>query len=129
MTSFQLKQHGLSGYLQSGWNWVDLAMDTLFISAYFIWFFMFVYSLDDQPLKDLLLHLADGCFCLAVVFSFFRAIYLCQITSYLGLVQLCLGEMVTVSFFRAIYLCQITSYLGLVQLCLGEMVTVCNYGL
>ena len=40
---------------------------------------------------------ADGFFALAIVLSFFRMVYLCQITRFLGLLQLCLGRMLQVN--------------------------------
>ena len=39
---------------------------------------------------------ADGSFCVAIVLSFFRLLYLCQASRHLGLVQLCMGKMIMV---------------------------------
>ena len=43
-----------------------------------------------------MLYIADGTFCVGVILSFFRLLYLCQATSSLGLMQLCLGKMMYV---------------------------------
>ena len=53
---------------------------------------------------DTLIYLADGAFAVGIVLSFFRLMYLCQITSYLGLLQLCLGEMIMVRYSGIILL-------------------------
>ena len=47
---------------------------------------------------DTTMYVADFAFTISIILSFFRVIYLCQITRYLGLLQMCLGEMILVIF-------------------------------
>lgn len=88
-------ESGVKEYFASGWNWVDIGMDTLMMYAFITWGVL-SYHGNDEPGHVTSMHVADGAFTVAIIFSFFRILYLCQITSYLGLLQLCLGKMLSV---------------------------------
>ena len=88
---------GVRKYFSSGWNWVDIGMDSLILVSFISWFVLaFEQQHKDNKTHTVLLHVADGSFTLAIILSFFRVIYLCQITSYLGLLQLCFSQMIMV---------------------------------
>lgn len=97
--SFQLIYQGKQEYFGIGWNWIDISMITLMLCSYFMWTIMYFRnpSHKDESFK-FFVSFADGFYALAIVLSFFRMVYLCQITRFLGLLQLCLGRMLQVSF-------------------------------
>lgn len=96
----QLWSEGLLRYLSSGWNWMDLSMLLMLSGAFATWTMAaliasFNISNYNERLQ-LTVSVADGLYALGIVMSFFRLIYLCQISRYLGLLQLCLSRMVRV---------------------------------
>ena len=96
----QLWSEGLLRYLSSGWNWMDLSMLLMLCGAFLIWTITaFTASLSAANYDDKLrmtVSVGDGLYATGIVMSFFRLIYLCQISRYLGLLQLCLSRMVRV---------------------------------
>ncbi|KAK3700700.1 hypothetical protein QZH41_015647 [Actinostola sp. cb2023] len=96
----QVWHDGFKRYLSSGWNWMDMGMVFFILGAYIIWTFMVIFDLNapGETLHDIVLSTADGMYSFGVVASFFRLVYLCQISRYLGLLQLSLSRMVRVIF-------------------------------
>ena len=96
----QLWSEGLFRYLSSGWNWMDLSMLLMLCGAFLIWTATAVVASFSDANYDKRLQMtvsvADGLYATGIVMSFFRLIYLCQISRYLGLLQLCLSRMVRV---------------------------------
>lgn len=86
-------KNGFADYFSSGWNLIDVAMYILMVASYITWITLYVAT---SPIEKEIREFADGIFSLAIILSFFRVVYLCQITRYLGLLQLCLGRMVQV---------------------------------
>lgn len=65
----------------------------------------------DSITNHYILSVGDGLFAMGVIASFFRLIYLCQISRYLGLLQLSLSRMVRVIFqFAFISIVMLTSF-------------------
>ncbi|XP_057296724.1 short transient receptor potential channel 4-like isoform X2 [Hydractinia symbiolongicarpus] len=102
----QLIYQGKQEYFSIGWNWIDISMITLMLCSYFMWTIMYFRnpSHKDESFK-FFVSFADGFYALAIVLSFFRMVYLCQITRFLGLLQLCLGRMLQVIFQFAFISC------------------------
>lgn len=97
----QVWHDGVLRYLSSGWNWMDIGMIVLILGAYIGWFVRAIigrYTILDDTTDHFLLSGADGLYALGVIASFFRLVYLCQISRYLGLLQLSLSRMVRVIF-------------------------------
>lgn len=97
----QVWHDGVLRYLSSGWNWMDIGMIVLILGAYIGWFVRAIigrYTILDDIADHFLLSGADGLYALGVIASFFRLVYLCQISRYLGLLQLSLSRMVRVIF-------------------------------
>jgi len=97
----QVWHDGVLRYLSSGWNWMDIGMIVLILGAYIVWFGRAIvdrFTLLDRTADQLLLSAADGLYAIGVIASFFRLVYLCQISRYLGLLQLSLSRMVRVIF-------------------------------
>lgn len=97
----QVWHDGVLRYLSSGWNWMDIGMIVLILGAYIVWFGRAIadrFTLIDRTVDQLLLSAADGLYAIGVIASFFRLVYLCQISRYLGLLQLSLSRMVRVIF-------------------------------
>ena len=109
----QLYKNGVKDYFSSGWNWVDVGMNFFMLFTYVTWIVMYVLMREGEvprgrpgktperfaisaKTRDTVLQFADGSFCAAVILSFFRLLYLCQATSSLGLIQICLGKMMFV---------------------------------
>ena len=102
----QLLSEGQREYFSSGWNWIDISMIFLMLISYVLWGALYFVNPGQKKDGYSNLHsLADGSFALGIVLSFFRMVYLCQITRYLGLLQLCLGRMVQVIFQFAFISC------------------------
>lgn len=97
----QVWHDGVLRYMSSGWNWMDIGMIVLILGAYIVWLGRAIadrFMLIDRTTDHLLLSGADGLYALGVIASFFRLVYLCQISRYLGLLQLSLSRMVRVIF-------------------------------
>lgn len=97
----QVRHDGVFRYLSSGWNWMDMGMVVLILGAYLVWFGRAIvgkYTDIDRVADHFILSAADGLYAMGVVASFFRLVYLCQISRYLGLLQLSLSRMVRVIF-------------------------------
>eukprot|EP00794_Sanderia_malayensis_P006144 gene6144-6850_t len=95
----QLRLVGKYRYFSSGWNMMDIAMIFLMLTSYIIWGLLyFIQSEIDMAVVLLTRSIANGLFTFGTVMSFFRLVYLCQITRFLGLLQLCLGKMIEVIF-------------------------------
>ena len=92
---------GILDYLSCGWNWIDIAMDFLMLTSYATWIILTSFYSDHQihGFRKHIMDFSDGMFSIGIILSFIRVVYLCQITSYLGLLQLCLGKMVQVNEF------------------------------
>ena len=63
----QLYRRGLKKYLSSGWNWVDLGMDTLFLYSYISTFVVYHLNMEDETLQSVMYDVADGAFALATI--------------------------------------------------------------
>ena len=99
---------GQREYFSSGWNWIDISMIFLMLCSYFMWgilYFMNPHHRNGD--YQFFISFADGFFALAIVLSFFRMVYLCQITRFLGLLQLCLGRMLQVNILLLLQKCSI----------------------
>lgn len=97
----QVWHDGVLRYLSSGWNWMDMGMIILILGAYIVWFVRAVvgrFTDIDRTVDHFVLSTADGLYAMGVIASFFRLVYLCQISRYLGLLQLSLSRMVRVIF-------------------------------
>lgn len=94
--TIQLIKGGFKDYFNSGWNWVDFGMNSFMMFSAVTWIVLYFHKPISEEVYDTVMHVVDGAFTLGIILSFFRIMYLCQITSYLGLLQLCLGEMVMV---------------------------------
>ncbi|XP_001637374.2 short transient receptor potential channel 4 isoform X2 [Nematostella vectensis] len=103
----QVWHEGARRYFSSGWNWMDIGMVFLLLGAFVLWTIIFIVDFDSNAklAHDVLLSTADGMYAFGVVASFFRLIYLCQISRYLGLLQLSLSRMVRVIFQFAFISC------------------------
>ena len=82
---YDIYRNGIKKYFINGWNLVDILMDFFMIITYIVWFFLLGFKKGGRIGKNLhyerwrnTLHIADGTFCIAIVFSFFRLLYLCQ---------------------------------------------------
>ena len=97
ITFLQLLESGLTKYFSSGWNFIDISMMTLMLTSYITWTILYILQVDPkvQIYRDAY-ELVDGLFALAMILSFFRLVYLMKISSYLGLLQLCLSQMIQV---------------------------------
>lgn len=92
-------------YFGSGWNWIDINMIGLVFISYSMWVIMFfVNPQHKDETYTFILSFPESFFAVAIILSFFRMVCLCQITRYLGLLQLCLGRMLQVSFDKSINL-------------------------
>ncbi|KAJ7377664.1 hypothetical protein OS493_027742 [Desmophyllum pertusum] len=97
----QVWHDGVMRYMSSGWNWMDIGMIVLILGAYLGWLGRAIANrliVIDRTADHFLLSAADGLYALGVIASFFRLVYLCQISRYLGLLQLSLSRMVRVIF-------------------------------
>lgn len=97
----QVKHDGVLRYLSSGWNWMDMGMVVLILGAYLVWFARAItksFTGFHVTTDHFILSAADGLYAMGVIASFFRLVYLCQISRYLGLLQLSLSRMVRVIF-------------------------------
>ena len=97
----QVWHDGVMRYMSSGWNWMDIGMIVLILGAYLGWLGRAIanrFTVIDRTADHFLLSAADGLYALGVIASFFRLVYLCQISRYLGLLQLSLSRMVRVIF-------------------------------
>jgi len=80
---------------------MDMGMIVLILGAYVVWFGRALvdrYTDIDRTADHFILSAADGLYAMGVIASFFRLVYLCQISRYLGLLQLSLSRMVRVIF-------------------------------
>ena len=94
-----MKNMGKDQYFGSGWNWIDINMIGLVFISYSMWVIMyFVNPQHKDETYTFILSFPESFFAVAIILSFFRMVCLCQITRYLGLLQLCLGRMLQVSF-------------------------------
>ena len=77
-------------------------MDVLMLFSFIAWAVLYYHTPDNSEITkmtyDTTMYVADFAFTVSIILSFFRVIYLCQITQYLGLLQMCLGEMILVIF-------------------------------
>ena len=83
-------ESGAKMYFTSGWNWVDIGMDTLMMYAFVTWGILSYQGYQQQQQGNqgnpqqqqshvTCMHMADGAFTVAIIFSFFRILYLCQV--------------------------------------------------
>ena len=86
----EVMESGAKMYFTSGWNWVDIGMDTLMMYAFITWGVLSYQGYQQQQQQGNLgnpqqqshvtsMHMADGAFTVAIIFSFFRILYLCQV--------------------------------------------------
>ena len=104
----QVRGEGTKRYFSSGWNWMDISMVTLLLGAFLIWISLIVLqSWTHLPHSTyaMILSAGDGMYAMGMVASFFRLVYLCQVSRYLGLLQLSLSRMVRVIFQFAFISC------------------------
>jgi len=92
-----MRNMGKRQYFGSGWNWIDINMIGLVFISYIMWIVIyFVYPEHQSESFNFFKSFPDGFFAVAIILSFFRMVCLCQITRFLGLLQLCLGRMLQV---------------------------------
>ena len=104
----QVRGEGTKRYFTSGWNWMDISMVVLLLGAFLIWITLIIITaLTDisQYFYSMILSAGDGMYAMGMVASFFRLVYLCQVSRYLGLLQLSLSRMVRVIFQFAFISC------------------------
>jgi hypothetical protein len=79
---------------------MDLSLLLMLCGAFLIWTTTAIVASFSSTNYDkglqMTVSVADGLYATGIVMSFFRLIYLCQISRYLGLLQLCLSRMVRV---------------------------------
>ncbi|RVE54343.1 hypothetical protein evm_000828 [Chilo suppressalis] len=95
-------------YFTAMWNWAELIMLALFGISFVLWVaaaFEVANSGDDLERKYWDQHdptlLAEGTFCLATIFAYFRLMFLCQLNYHLGPLQVSLGKM-TIDIYKYI---------------------------
>eukprot|EP00112_Aurelia_sp_Birch-Aquarium-sp1_P011271 Seg237.1 transcript_id=Seg237.1/GoldUCD/mRNA.D3Y31 product="Transient receptor potential-gamma protein" protein_id=Seg237.1/GoldUCD/D3Y31 len=102
----QLSQTGWFRYFTSGWNWMDISMISLMLTSYFLWVVLWIVQTPgNKSAIEKTRKVSNGLFTCGTIMSFFRLVYLCQITRFLGLLQLCLGKMIEVIFQFAFISC------------------------
>ena len=72
----QLYRRGLKKYLSSGWNWVDLGMDTLFLYSYISTFVVYHLNMKDKTLQSVMYDVADGAFALATILRWAGSLFI-----------------------------------------------------
>ena len=78
---------------------MDVFMIFFMLTSFAVWIvLLFVESPDNTNQITTVRSIANGLFTCGTIMSFFRLVYLCQITRFLGLLQLCLGKMIEVIF-------------------------------
>lgn len=92
---------GPTRFFRNLWNCFDLIMYVLYLFTFFFWLASYLDSIDNDqidlerkywhPLDPILV--AEGCFAVAVIMSYFRLIYLCRLSYYIGPLQISLGKM------------------------------------
>ena len=76
---------------------MDLFMILFMLASFTIWAVLFFAETTENRSKvKTARSIANGLFTCGTIMSFFRLVYLCQITRFLGLLQLCLGKMIEV---------------------------------
>nr|XP_021200730.2 short transient receptor potential channel 4 [Helicoverpa armigera] len=96
-------------YFTKMWNWTEIMMLTLFTLTFVFWVLaaidVAIYDEEDLERKFWSQHdptlLAEGTFCLATIFAFFRLMFLCQLNYHLGPLQVSLGKM-TIDIYKYI---------------------------
>lgn len=92
---------GPSRYFKKLWNWHAVINNTLFVLTFLFWlasYFDAVHN-DQVDLERKYWHeldpllIAEGCFCIATIMSFFRLIFFCRLNYYMGPLQISLGKM------------------------------------
>lgn len=104
----QVRGEGTKRYFSSGWNWMDISMVVFLLGAFLIWISLICLALLTEishNTYNMMLSAGDGMYAIGVVASFFRLVYLCQVSRYLGLLQLSLSRMVRVIFQFAFISC------------------------
>ncbi|XP_013195311.2 short transient receptor potential channel 4 [Amyelois transitella] len=95
-------------YLAEMWNWAEIIMLLLFVLSFGFWISA---AMDVTSANEYLERrywnqhdptlLAEGTFCLATIFAYFRLMYLCQLSYHLGPLQVSLGKM-TIDIYKYI---------------------------
>ena len=76
---------------------MDISMISFMLTSYFVWIVLYlVQSPSNKSAIESTRKVSNGLFTCGTIMSFFRLVYLCQITRFLGLLQLCLGKMIEV---------------------------------
>ncbi|KAL0850291.1 hypothetical protein ABMA28_012127 [Loxostege sticticalis] len=97
---------GPQRYFTELWNWAEIIMLLLFGLTFTLWVAAAVEaanSENDLERKYWEQHeptlLAEGTFCLATIFAYFRLLFLCQLNYHLGPLQVSLGKM-TIDIYK-----------------------------
>ncbi|XP_026725922.1 short transient receptor potential channel 4-like [Trichoplusia ni] len=96
-------------YFSKMWNWAEIIMLTMFGLTFVFWVAAAIdIAIRDQEDLDRKYWrqydptlLAEGTFCLATIFAFFRLMFLCQLNYHLGPLQVSLGKM-TIDIYKYI---------------------------
>ncbi|XP_075990902.1 short transient receptor potential channel 4-like [Anticarsia gemmatalis] len=96
-------------YFTKLWNWAEIIMLSLFGLTFVFWVDAAcdIAANDDENLERKYWNqhdptlLAEGTFCLATIFAFFRLMFLCQLNYHLGPLQVSLGKM-TIDIYKYI---------------------------
>ncbi|XP_053601488.1 short transient receptor potential channel 5-like isoform X2 [Plodia interpunctella] len=93
-------------YFSEMWNWAEIIMLLLFVLSFGFWIsaalavaneFQYLERKYWQQHDPTLL--AEGTFCLATIFAYFRLMFLCQLSYHLGPLQVSLGKM-TIDIYK-----------------------------
>ncbi|XP_028164325.1 short transient receptor potential channel 4-like [Ostrinia furnacalis] len=97
---------GPQRYFTELWNWAEIIMLLLFGLTFALWVAAAIdvaNSTNDLERKYWEQHeptlLAEGTFCLATIFAYFRLLFLCQLNYHLGPLQVSLGKM-TIDIYK-----------------------------
>ncbi|KAJ8734114.1 hypothetical protein PYW07_014665 [Mythimna separata] len=96
-------------YFSKMWNWTEIIMLMLFGFTFVFWILAAIdVAINDEEFSERKYWsqhdptlLAEGTFCLATIFAFFRLMFLCQLNYHLGPLQVSLGKM-TIDIYKYI---------------------------
>lgn len=92
---------GPAKYFKSMWNWHVLITNAFFVLTFFFWLASYFDAIknDQVDLERKYWHhldpllIAEGCFAVAVIMSYFRLMFFCRLNYYMGPLQISLGKM------------------------------------
>ncbi|KAJ8973595.1 hypothetical protein NQ317_010032 [Molorchus minor] len=92
---------GPSRYFKFLWNWHAVIMNLLFLLTFLFWLASYFDAINNDQVDlerkywhhlDPLL-IAEGCFAIATIMSFFKLMFFCRLNYYMGPLQISLGKM------------------------------------